>query len=84
MQVAAKFSSDLGREIEHVKPSEQERVQQFTSMHMQEQLAKFITSFELSTANGAEDRMNDVIETVTGRPPQKADAWVEENNTAWQ
>lgn len=72
MQIAAKFSCGLGRQVVHVKLSEQERVQQFLSMHMPEQLAKFITSLEVLGANGAEDRMNDVVETVTGRLPQKS------------
>ncbi len=68
----------------HVKRSEQERVKQFMSLHMPEQFAKFLTSLEVSSAHGAEDRMNDVVEKVTGRPPQKFDAWVEENKFAWQ
>ena len=52
--------------------------------HGPEQLAGFITSLEVLSANGSEDRMNNVIELVTGRPPQKFDAWVEENKAAWQ
>lgn len=67
----------------HVRCSEQERIQQFMSMQMPQQLAQFVTSLEVLSANGAEDRMNDVVETVTGRPPQNLDAWVEENKTAW-
>ena len=53
-----------------VKRSEQERVQNFMSMHMPEQFARFMTSLEVSSANGMEDRMNDAVENVTGRPPQ--------------
>lgn len=53
-------------------------------MHMLEQLTKFITSLEVSGANGAEVRMDDVIETVTGRSPQKFGAWMKENKAAWQ
>ena len=68
----------------HIKRSEQERVEQFMSTHMSEQFAKFITSIEVSSASGAEDRMNDVVEKVTGRSPKNFDAWVEENKTAWQ
>lgn len=68
----------------HVKHSEQERVQQFMNMQMPEKLAQFVTSLEILGANGAEDRMNDIVETVTGRLPQKFDAWVEENKMAWQ
>ena len=29
-----------------------------------------MTSLEVSSANGTEDRMNDVVENVMGRPPQ--------------
>ena len=53
-----------------VKRSERERVQNFMSMHMPEQFARFMTSLEVSSANGMEDRMNDAVENVTGRPPQ--------------
>jgi hypothetical protein len=31
--------------------------------------------------NGGEERLNDVAEQLTGRPPQKLDAWTQENKT---
>lgn len=68
----------------HVKRSEQERVQQLMSMSMPEQLAKLIAFLEVSSVKGAEERMNHVVEKVTGRSPQNFDAWVEENKAAWQ
>lgn len=63
----------------YVKRSEQERVQQLISMSKPEQLAKLIAFLEISSAKGAEERMNHVVEKVTGRSPQNFDAWVEEN-----
>ena len=34
---------------------------------------------EVATANGGEERLNDAVEQVTERPPQKFNAWVQEN-----
>ena len=53
-------------------------------MQAPEKLAQFVISLEVLSANGAEDRMNDVVKTVTGRPPQKLDSWIGENKMAWQ
>ena len=51
---------------------------------MPEHYAKFLTSLEVRSANGREGTMNDDIEKVTGRPPQKFDAFVQENKAVWQ
>lgn len=37
------------------------------SMYMPEQFANFMTSFEISSAVGAEDGISDVVEKVMGR-----------------
>ena len=84
MQIAAKFSGCLGREVVHVKLSEEQRVRRYLDVGMPEHYAKMLTYLEVTTANGAEERSNGVVERVTGRPPQKFDAWVEENKAAWQ
>lgn len=84
MQIAAKFSTGLGRKIEHVKLSEEEQVKKGLSMGLPEQYAKFLAWLEAQTATGAEERSDDSVERVTGRPPQTFDAWVQQNKATWQ
>lgn len=54
------------------------------SYGLPEHYAKLLTSLEVSAADGVEDRINDAVERVTGRPPQKFDAFAQEHKTAWQ
>ena len=63
----------------HVKVSETERVQQYLDKGLPEFYAKFLTSLEVGSAGGMEERVTDDVERVTGRPPQKFDDWVQEN-----
>ena len=82
-QVAEKFSIGLGRKVEHVKLSEEDSVKHYQALGMPDDVAKFMTSLEVKTANGGEHKMNDTVEQVTGRKPQTFDAWVQENKNVW-
>lgn len=84
MQIAAKFSTCLGREVLHIKLSEEERVQSFQSMGVPEHLAKYLALIETQSAGGSEERLNDLVENKTGRPPLTFDAWVQQNKATWQ
>ena len=68
----------------HVKVSETERVQQYLDKGLPEFYAKFLASLEVGSAGGMEERVNDDVERVTGRPPQKFDDWVQENKAVWE
>ena len=68
----------------HVKQSENERSQTYVSMGLPDSYAKLMASVETATASGMEEKTNDVIEQVTGRPGQTFDAFVQENIAAWQ
>ena len=83
-QIAAKLSSSLGREIVHVKLTLEQRIQSFISHGLPDHFAKFIASIEVSAANGSEEIMNDLVEQVTGRPPQNFDAFVQEHKAVWK
>ncbi|MCJ1251585.1 hypothetical protein MMC30_008820 [Trapelia coarctata] len=83
-QVAEKISNALGRKVEHVKLTEEQRYQGLVSAGLSDYYAKFLTSLEVSALNGAEDRMNDVVEKVTGRPPRSFDGFAQENKAVWQ
>jgi hypothetical protein len=84
LQIAAKLSSGLGRDIMHVKLSEEQVVQRYLGVGTPEHMAKFLASIEVSTANGREETLNDAVKEVTGRPPQKFDVWIQENKATWQ
>ena len=73
MQIAAKLSSGLGREVVHVKLSEEEELQRFLGIGIPEHIAKLLTRIEIASTNGKEERLNDAVEKVTGRPPQTFD-----------
>ncbi|OZJ04494.1 hypothetical protein BZG36_02663 [Bifiguratus adelaidae] len=83
-EIAAKLSSCLGREVVHVKLTDEQRTQRFMSYGLPEHYANFLTSLEVSAASGVEDRMNDAVERVTGRPSQKFDVFAQQHKTAWQ
>ena len=51
---------------------------------MPEQYAKFLTWLEVQSAGGAEERLDDSVEKVTGQPPQTFDAWMQQNKATWQ
>ena len=68
----------------HVKLSEEEQVRRLLDVGMPEHFAKFVTSLEVKSSKGMEERTSDAVEKVTGRPPQTFDAWVQYNKTAWQ
>lgn len=83
-QIAAKFSTVLGHNVVHVKLSEEERAQKQQSEGMPEAVANFLAWIEGLSAGGAEERSDDSVEKVTGRPPQTFDAWVQQNKATWQ
>lgn len=83
IQIAAKLSSHLGREITHVNLTGEQRIQRLMSVGLPEHYAKFLTFLEVSAGNGDENRMNDAAERVTGRPPQTFDEFAQQCK-AWE
>ena len=56
----------------------------YLSFSLPEYFAKFLTHLEVMTAEGMEERTNDVVEKVTGRPPVRFEEFVEENKGGWE
>lgn len=83
MQVAAKFSSGLGRKIVHVRVSKEESAQHHMEAGVPEHYAKFLAWLEADYTKRVLTT-NDVVERVIGRPPQNFDAWIQENKSALQ
>jgi hypothetical protein len=84
MQLAEILSDCLGRKIEHVKLTGDQRVQRFLGFGMPEHYANFLTFLETSAAKGAEERMNDAVEELTGRPPQTFGSFAQQNKLVWE
>ncbi|OSX68124.1 hypothetical protein POSPLADRAFT_1043265 [Postia placenta MAD-698-R-SB12] len=83
-EIAAKLSSHLGREITHVNLIGEQRIQRLMRVGLPKHYAKFITSLEVSAGNGDENKMNDAVERVTGRPPRTFDALAQQCKAVWE
>jgi nucleoside-diphosphate-sugar epimerase len=81
--IADKLSRVLGRTIEHVKLSGEERYQGLVNAGVSEYYAGFLTKLEVAASTGFETRENDEVEKVTGRPPRCFDLFAQENRSAW-
>ncbi len=85
MQVAAKLSSVLGREILHVKVTREQVKQRYITNGLPQPLAEMLAWVEEQTAQGVGENTNpsDAVERVTGRAPLTFDAFLEQNRAAW-
>lgn len=84
MQIATKFSTALEREIVHVKLSEEDRKQNLLSEGQPEDIAFLLAWVETQMAAGLDERLDDSVEKVTGRPPKSFDTFVKQNRATWQ
>ncbi|OJD15146.1 hypothetical protein AJ78_04571 [Emergomyces pasteurianus Ep9510] len=70
--VAEILSSILASKITHVKLSEAEFASRLESnFGLSAEYTQMLAGLETSIKNGAEDRMNDVVERITGKAPKK-------------
>lgn len=58
-------------------------IQEHVSTGFPEDLACYLTSLEVMTANGGEVRQNDVVERIGGYKPKTFDEFAEENKNLW-
>ncbi|KAJ5787296.1 hypothetical protein N7457_002286 [Penicillium paradoxum] len=68
-EVAEKLSAALGRRIEHVKLTGDERYESLVGAGVSEYYARFLTNLETAASTGFETRMNATVQEVTGRTP---------------
>lgn len=83
-EVAEKLSVALGRPIEHVKLSGDQRYEGLVSVGVSEYYARFLTNLETAASTGFETRMNAAVEKVTGRAPRTLDLFAHDNRGAWE
>ncbi|KAI1478846.1 putative ergot alkaloid A [Daldinia eschscholtzii] len=81
--VATILSSTLRREITHVNLSEEELVKLFESTGMPVEDARMLAEMDSMVKNGVEERLNHVVEEVTGTPPVSFKDFAVRNRSAW-
>ncbi len=78
------MSKDLGRKIEHIKLSPEERKANLVESGLLEPAAAFLTRIETLAAAGLEvTSKTEDVEKVTGSKPQTFDQFVAENKAVW-
>ncbi|KAK3368607.1 nucleoside-diphosphate-sugar epimerase family protein [Podospora didyma] len=80
-EVAAKLSKKLGRDIQHVKMTPEERVNHLkTSLGLNDHHANYMVWLEKQAAEGLENHSNDVVERITGQKPVSLESFVEQHH----
>ena len=83
VQVATKLSSLLRREIVHVKETLAQRKQKYTTFGLETWLVELLLRLEDETAKGAEVRVSNAVELVTGNRPVAFDTFAMQNRAVW-
>jgi hypothetical protein len=77
------LSKVLGREIIHVKLTGLEYTNHLVSIGIPLEDARFFASMDADIENGKEDRMNSVVEEVTGQAPESFWDFVRAHKSCW-
>ena len=68
-----------GRKFEHANLTEDELIKLFIEGGIPEGYARPLAMMDTMIANGGEDRLNDVVQKMTGRPPKTFRKFAEQN-----
>ncbi|KAL9108021.1 MAG: hypothetical protein Q9227_007126 [Pyrenula ochraceoflavens] len=77
------YDDELGRKVEHVKISADQRVEDFTSAGIPQEYAKLLTEMDVAISRGAENQMNSTVERITGQKPMTMRDFAEKNRRVW-
>ncbi|KAI1090364.1 putative ergot alkaloid A [Rostrohypoxylon terebratum] len=80
--VAAIFSAVLNRKIEYVEHREADLAARWAQW-IEPEYASTLAAMDTEIKHGAENRLNDVVRTVTGKEPKKFRDFAEENKAVW-
>lgn len=78
-QVAEVLSNVVCREVSHVPLSEAELSTQLQATGIPESYASMLAKMDLGIKAGAEERLNNTVQKVIGRPPMTFRAFAEAN-----
>ena len=82
-KVARILTEVVGKKITHVNLPEQEFVRRLISAGLGEEHATFLGSLERVIKRGEEERLNDTVLKITGRPPRTFREYAEANKSEW-
>jgi len=82
-EVAQILSDTLGRKITHVTISEKEVAEELESFDLQPEYAQVLAALDTAVSNGVEERLNNTVLSVAGRPPKRFQEFVNENRNVW-
>jgi ergot alkaloid biosynthesis protein len=82
-EVAERIGKAVGRPISHRRLGVDELAARHLALGMAPLAARTLASMDLAIAAGAEDRVTDCVEFLTGRPPTAFEAFVEANAVRW-
>lgn len=82
--IASTLTKVLGKKIEHVRLTPEERTKYYMGLGMPEYVAGFMTQLEVGTAKGLEKKENKSVEEITGRKPIAFEAWAEKHKAVWE
>lgn len=68
-----------GRTYEHANISEAQMSDRFVQTGVPEAYSKPLAAMDTAIGHGSEERLNDVVQTVTGRPAKTFREFAEEN-----
>ena len=77
-QVAARLSNLLGRKITHLRLSSSEFEDRLMSRGLSKETAQMLAALDATVAQGAEERLNDVVLRVTGSAPMRFEDWAKD------
>lgn len=81
--VAETIAGAAGRSVEHIKLTEAELAQRWTSHGIAPEYAAVLAAMDTAIAGGSEDRLSDAVSTLTGTAPRSFEAFAAENASRW-
>ena len=82
-EVATMISASSGRPVTHHRLSLEALTMRFEGIGIPAGVAQALSGMDAAIANGAEDRITETVETVTGRKPKTFAEFVRENGSRW-
>ena len=83
-EVAGMISASAGRPVAHHRLSLEELTSRFEAIGIPNGFAQALSGMDGAIAHGAEDRLTDAVEAVTGRKPKTFAEFVLENGPRWK
>ena len=77
LQIAERFTEALGRKITHMKITEEQEAAAMEQF-MPTDYARMLAALDTAIKEGKENRLNETVLKITGRPPKKFEVYLGE------